>query len=129
MELTEIAVRHVFAPSLVPVERAIDVEHLSRMTLGDRELETEVLGLFLRQIDIMRPRIEAAVPEIAAAAAHTLKGSAGGIGAWALARAAAEIEVCAKAGGSGLADAVHDLDQALVQVQGEISEIVLAGAN
>ncbi len=67
---------------------AIDEDHLGRMTLGDRRLEREVLELFLRQTTIMLSRIADADPPLAAAAAHTLKGSARGIGAWRVARAA-----------------------------------------
>lgn len=71
---------------------AIDENHLDRMTLGDRRLEREVLELFLRQTALMLDRIMAAEPPVAAAAAHTLKGSARGIGAWRVARAAESLE-------------------------------------
>ena len=71
---------------------AIDEEHLGRMTLGDRRLEREVLELFLRQTALMLDRIVGADPPLAAAAAHTLKGSARGIGAWRVARAAELLE-------------------------------------
>ena len=59
----------------------IDDDHLSRMTLGDRRLEREVLEIFVRQTVIMLERIAGAEPALAAAAAHTLTGSARGIGA------------------------------------------------
>ena len=78
---------------------AIDESHLGRMTLGDRRLEREVLELFLRQTTIMLDRIVDADPPLAAAAAHTLKGSARGIGAWRVARAAELLEQAA--GGDG----------------------------
>ena len=65
----------------------IDDDHLSRMTLGDRRLEREVLEIFVRQTVIMLERIAGAEPALAAAAAHTLTGSARGIGAWRVARA------------------------------------------
>lgn len=70
----------------------LDACHLDRMTLGDRALEREVLQLFLRQTTIMLDRIMGAEPAVAAAAAHTLKGSARGIGAWRVARAAERLE-------------------------------------
>jgi HPt (histidine-containing phosphotransfer) domain-containing protein len=70
----------------------IDEQHLARMTLGDSRLEREVLELFLRQAALMLGRIGAAPPALAAAAAHTLKGSARGIGAWRLAQAAEAFE-------------------------------------
>ena len=128
-ELTYTAVKAVFAPPLVPMDRPIDFEHLSRMTLGDRALEHEVLGLFVRQIELLRPRIEASEPEVAGAAAHTLRGSAIGIGAWAVARAAAEVEVFSKARDSRLSSAMQDLDAAIASATADISETLRAGAN
>lgn len=80
----------------------IDTGHLERMTLGDRRLEREVLELFVRQTTIMLTRIAGAEPPMAAAAAHTLKGSARGIGAWRVARAAEWLEQAA--GSAGAAD-------------------------
>ena len=73
----------------------IDETHLERMTLGDRRLEREVLELFVRQTTIMLGRIESGDAPLAAAAAHTLKGSARGIGAWRVARAAEHVESAA----------------------------------
>jgi hypothetical protein len=83
----------------------IDESHLERMTLGDRRLEREVLELFVRQTTIMLGRIVGAAPAWAAAAAHTLKGSARGIGAWRVARAAELVENAAN--GEGGADAMQ----------------------
>ena len=73
----------------------IDEPHLERMTLGDRRLEREVLELFVRQTTILLTRSAGAEPPTAAAAAHTLKGSARGIGAWRVARAAELLEQAA----------------------------------
>jgi HPt (histidine-containing phosphotransfer) domain-containing protein len=98
IELTHTALDAVTAPPLVPGDRPIDVAHLSRMTLGDRELEREVLTLFERQIGLLMERIETGPAAVAAAAAHTLKGSACGVGAFAMARAAAQVEEAARIG-------------------------------
>lgn len=87
----------VVAPPLSPVDRPIDLEHLSRMTLGERELECEVLRLFDRQADMLLVRMQNAAPAAISAYAHTLKGSARGIGAWAVARAAHDVETAAQA--------------------------------
>jgi hypothetical protein len=73
-------------------DAAIDEDHLGRMTLGDRQLEREVLEIFVRQTVIMLERIAGAEPALAAASAHTLTGSARGIGAWRVARAAEWLE-------------------------------------
>lgn len=79
------------SPSLVPDSASIDLDHLRRMTLGDRSLEREVLTLFERQAAQLLTRL-AALPADAAALAHTLKGSARGIGAFAVADAAEHFE-------------------------------------
>jgi HPt (histidine-containing phosphotransfer) domain-containing protein len=70
----------------------LDEAHLARMTLGDRQLECDVLQIFVRQAAMMIERIAMAEPPLAAAAAHTLVGSARGIGAWRVARAAERLE-------------------------------------
>jgi HPt (histidine-containing phosphotransfer) domain-containing protein len=101
---------------------AIDEAHLDRMTLGDRGLEREVLELFLRQMAIMLDRIMGAAPPMAAAAAHTLKGSARGIGAWRVARAAETLE---RAAGRNAADTSPMADEA-VDLEGAIAELKAA---
>jgi HPt (histidine-containing phosphotransfer) domain-containing protein len=85
----------------------IDEDHLGRMTLGDRRLERDVLEIFVRQIAIMLERIARAEPALAAAAAHTLTGSARGIGAWRVAWAAEHLERVAsgKSGAAALEEA------------------------
>ena len=80
---------------------SIDHVHLERMTLGDRSLEREVLEIFVRQTALTLQRIVGAGPARTAAAAHTLKGSARGIGAWRVAEAAERLEQAA----TGVADA------------------------
>jgi HPt (histidine-containing phosphotransfer) domain-containing protein len=70
----------------------LDEAHLGRMTLGDRQLERDILQLFVRQAAMMLQRIATAEPPLAAAAAHTLLGSARGIGAWRVAHAAERLE-------------------------------------
>ena len=70
----------------------IDAEHLAQMTFGDRALEREVLEIFRRQAAIMLSRIGGVEPGAASAAVHILKGSARGIGAWRVARAAERLE-------------------------------------
>jgi HPt (histidine-containing phosphotransfer) domain-containing protein len=81
-------------PSSLPGGSAqvIDTQHLFRMTLGELSLQREVLALFGRQADILLPRIRRGAPAVAAASAHTLKGSALGIGAFKVARAAEAVE-------------------------------------
>jgi len=74
--------------------RPVDLVHLSRQTLGDRDLEREVLTLFERQSITMIQRLKhATTARTWAEAAHTLKGSARGIGAFAVAEAAERVEM------------------------------------
>jgi HPt (histidine-containing phosphotransfer) domain-containing protein len=80
------------ARSAAAGEPPIDRAHLFRMTLGDHALAREVLALFERQIETLIGRIGAAEPSAVPALAHTLKGSARGVGAWPIARAAEALE-------------------------------------
>ena len=71
----------------------IDLNHLHRQTMGDRHLQHEVLRLFLRHSaeQIRRLRTAESVEE-RRETAHSLVGSAKGIGAFAMAAIASEIE-------------------------------------
>jgi HPt (histidine-containing phosphotransfer) domain-containing protein len=81
----------VDSPPLAPEGPALDLAHLERMTLGERELEREVLNLFVQQSADLLARLEK-LPREGASLAHTLKGSARGIGAFAVADAADDLE-------------------------------------
>ncbi len=71
----------------------IDLVHLSRQTLGDRDLEQEVLGLFVNQSNLYLKRLQAAKSATERkSAAHTIVGSARGLGAWKVAEEAALVE-------------------------------------
>lgn len=113
------------APSLAPDDRPIDLVHLARTTLGDRALEREVLQLFDRQSDILMARMRTATPAAIAALAHTLKGSARGIGAWRVARAAELLEL-AGASGNSTADALDSLTAASDEARTVIAELLRA---
>lgn len=72
--------------------RPIDMAHLARQTMGDRALEQEVLYLFVRQAQSARLLIAKATPDERYRLAHTLKGSARSVGAFALADCLGRIE-------------------------------------
>ena len=72
--------------------RPVDLVHLARQTMGDRALEQEVLGIFVQQVAALRERLDGAGGDERRRLAHTLKGSARGVGAFALADCAGEIE-------------------------------------
>jgi HPt (histidine-containing phosphotransfer) domain-containing protein len=71
----------------------IDWAHLSRFTLGDRALEREVLGLFASEAPRYLSLLLATTNRKGwIEAAHTLKGSARAVGAWAVAECAQAVE-------------------------------------
>jgi HPt (histidine-containing phosphotransfer) domain-containing protein len=100
-------------------EQPVDRAHLFRMTLGDHGLEGEVLRLFERQAGMLMARMASAPPACIKALAHTLDGSARGIGAWRVSQAAQDVER-AIAEGNDPMRAIGDLksaaDEALVAI-------------
>jgi HPt (histidine-containing phosphotransfer) domain-containing protein len=73
--------------------KPVDLQYLARFTLGDADLEREVLDLFLVHTPIYFSDLKNAVTAKSwHDAAHTLKGAARGIGAWRLARCAEAAE-------------------------------------
>jgi hypothetical protein len=100
-------------PAVAP---ALDLAHLKRMTLGERSLEIEVLQLFDRQAGLLLGRMDDAPPEDIMTFAHTLKGSARGIGAWSVAAAAEAVE------GATDGTAPESLAEALTRLAGAIGE-------
>lgn len=106
------------SPPLVPDDTPIDMGHLSRATLGQRTLEREVLALFDRQSADIVAKLTHRVPE-SRMLAHTLKGSAQGIGAFGVVTAAQQFEA-ALADGIFLDDALFALQQAVTEARGAI---------
>lgn len=113
------------APSLAPDDRPIDLVHLARTTLGDRSLEREVLQLFDRQSTLLIARMRSAAPAAIATLAHTLKGSARGIGAWRVARAAEALELAGSAGSDAVGEALDQLAAASDEARAVIAELLL----
>ena len=72
----------------------VDRAHLARYTMGDAELEKEILQLFFTHSAVQLGQLLEAVgnPALWRDATHGLKGSARGIGAWALGDAAEAAE-------------------------------------
>lgn len=72
---------------------AIDHPHLRRFTMGDLQLEHEVLVLFATELPRTLANLQAATTlKEWKIAAHTLKGSARTVGAWQVAAAAVDAE-------------------------------------
>jgi len=109
-------------PGEAPDGAAIDRSHLSRMTFGNLSLEREVLQLFERQAELLLARMRASEPAAVATLAHTLKGSAAGIGAARVARAACAAELAASRTPGECSQAIdelaHTVEEARTQIAG-----------
>jgi HPt (histidine-containing phosphotransfer) domain-containing protein len=71
----------------------VDLVHLAHQTLGDVELEREVLAMFERNARIYLLRLRMALrPGERRSAAHLISGSARGVGAWRVADLARSLE-------------------------------------
>jgi HPt (histidine-containing phosphotransfer) domain-containing protein len=85
-----------------PAAGVLDLVHLSRQTLGDHALETELLTLFDRQAGQIAAKLaqlrQSGDVASRLALAHTLKGSARAVGAFALGEAAEAYENALAAG-------------------------------
>jgi len=110
------------SPPLAPDDGPIDIAHLRRMTLGDAALEREVLSMFSAQAARLVKAL-AALPPDASALAHTLKGSARAVGAFALGDAAAHLETLIKTGGN-IEDALNELDDAVTDARDAIDAVL-----
>jgi HPt (histidine-containing phosphotransfer) domain-containing protein len=113
------------SPPLAPDDGPIDFEHLARMTLGDPALECEVLTMFVGQSAKLLDQLASLPPE-AGSIAHTLKGSARAIGAFAVAEAASRLEAVLSEAGAARA-ALDTLKDAVAQAQGAIEAFLSRG--
>jgi HPt (histidine-containing phosphotransfer) domain-containing protein len=127
INVSPVAVEDGSKPTPASVERSIDLVHLARMTLGDRGLEREVLQLFDRQSTMLLARLRQGPPATAAALAHTIKGSARGIGAGRVACAAEAVEAATATGSeAALGAAVDRLGAATDEARAMIAELLRA---
>jgi HPt (histidine-containing phosphotransfer) domain-containing protein len=123
MKLADAAARAAVQPG-GPIAPAIDLAHLARMTMGEPGLEREVLTLFERQAGMLLARMQSAASPALAAFAHTLKGSARGVGAWRVAEAAELVEAqAAQPHCAGAGDALAQLAAAVAEVKALIADL------
>lgn len=121
----ETGVSGSYSASLPSADRPIDLVHLSKYTLGDRSLEGELLGLFRAQAGLYIDRLAAAAsPKDWQDAAHSLKGSARGVGAWALAELAERAEKAALGDDEALTESLAGLRDAVALVTVFIDDIL-----
>jgi HPt (histidine-containing phosphotransfer) domain-containing protein len=110
----------------IDMTAVIDRGHLARMTFGDRNLEQEVLELFNRQAELLIARMRGGGDAATVAAlAHTLKGSAAGIGAGPVAVAAEATELAAASPAGEIGQAIDRLAAAVEDARALIA-ILLA---
>ena len=122
--MAQTATKQIGGTRFGPAAAAIDRVHLAQMTLGDRKLERELLRLFEQQAGLLIARMRASEPATVATLAHTLKGSALGVGAANVARAAAATELACAAGPAECAGSVHRLALAVEEARGAIAALV-----
>jgi HPt (histidine-containing phosphotransfer) domain-containing protein len=102
----------------------LDLDHLRRYTHADPALESEVLALFREQCALwMRALDPKGDPDAWRSGAHALKGSARGIGAFALAAACDHAEALAGEAGTPVARSV-----ALQALRAAMDEALAAAA-
>jgi HPt (histidine-containing phosphotransfer) domain-containing protein len=129
--MTHVAISPMEPPGLamgkVPAELpVIDRAHLARMTYGDSNLERELLELFDRQATILLARMRDSEAAALAGLAHTLKGSAVGVGAVGVAEAAAAAESAAGLSQPERRAAIDCLAAAVDRVRPEIAALLKA---
>ena len=107
----------------------LDLDHLSKMTMGDEGLAAEIIAIFQEQAAIWGRLLSAKEPAGTwADAAHTLKGSALGIGAIRLARYCERAETLGRSGTATPAQAAVALDDVRAAL-GEALEAAAAAAH
>lgn len=103
----------------------VDIAHLRRFTMGDTQLEREVLGLYAeeipRRLDALR---QARTDKEWRMAAHTLKGSSRAVGAWRVAALSQRAERISGAEASlGRAEAVSLIEEAALEARAYIEAL------
>lgn len=122
--MAQAAVRNFAGPKGTPDGAVLDRDHLARMTFGDHNLEREVLQLFDRQAELLLGRMRVSEPAAVVTLAHTLKGSAVGIGAGRVACAAESAELVASRAPRECSRAIDLLAQAVNEARAHIAAIL-----
>lgn len=113
------------AADLPRASRPVDLVHLARQTLGDSQLEWEILQMFNQIAESYLNRLKADSEGPAATAnLHALKGAALGVGAQAIAeQARAGENECRNKGRLGT-ESLADLELAIVEARTFIAEVL-----
>lgn len=124
--MAQAAVGNLAGPKGAPDGAVLDRDHLARMTFGDHNLERELLQLFDRQAELLMGRMRVSEPAAVVTLAHTLKGSAVGIGAGRVACAAESAELVASRAPRECSRAIDRLAQAVDETRAHIAAILRA---
>ena len=119
-----------FGDELQPQNRGpIDMDHLSRQTLGDTSLELEVLRMFDQMSRVYYDRLETSttVSDLLTNL-HSLKGAAAGIGAFGLAELARVAEAELREGAPVNPERIDDLHMAVEELSAFITQRLKAAA-
>jgi HPt (histidine-containing phosphotransfer) domain-containing protein len=109
--------------------RPVDLVHLSRYTLGARELEREVLELFCTQSFLYLEQLKASPSDKDwKDLTHSLKGSASAVGAWRVAEAAERAERSGPSAAAALAPSrdarIDEIDASLREADAYIRSLL-----
>ena len=100
--------------------------HLARQTLGDRNLELEVLRLFDEMADVYFGRIERSTTRAELMMhIHNLRGAAAGIGARAIADHAGTAESELRAGLPVNPERIDDIGMAVAECRAYIGDLIV----
>jgi HPt (histidine-containing phosphotransfer) domain-containing protein len=102
----------------------IDFDHLDQYTLGDADLQGELLRLFSMQLENQLSELAACTSAGAwKQASHTLKGAARAVGVWEIADVAERLEAAGYDGGAGDVRDLEDLRKARDAFVAELSRL------
>ena len=111
------------SPPAQEIRGPIDMAHLSRQTLGDHNLELEVLRLFDEMSHVYYGRLETSTTvQDLLVNLHTLKGAAAGIGAFGLAELARIAEAELRDGAPVNPERIDDLHVAVEELSAFIAQ-------
>lgn len=105
--------------------RPVDLVHLAKQCLGDEALEREVLRLFDTTLRDYYARLKMAASfDDLTLVLHSIKGAAGGVGAWAVADLAKAMEQEIRSGRPLTTERIDDLGLVVEDVRNFIARMV-----
>lgn len=105
--------------------RPVDLVHLAKQCLGDEALEMEVLRLFDTTLKTYYARLQMAESfDDLALVLHSIKGAAGGVGAWTIADTAKAMEHEMRSGRPLTQERIADLGLVVEDVRNFIERMV-----